>query len=43
MKVDLVWNVVDILVAFMAIPNVIALIGLSKLIFSSARDDEELS
>ena len=43
MKVDLVWNMVDILVAFMAIPNIIALIGLSKLIFSYARDDEELS
>lgn len=42
-KVDLVWNVVDILVAIMAIPNVIALIGLSRLIFSSAREDEELS
>lgn len=43
MKVDLVWNMVDILVAFMAIPNVIALIGLSGLIFSAAAEDKELS
>jgi AGCS family alanine or glycine:cation symporter len=43
LKVDLVWNIVDILVAFMAIPNIIALIGLGTLIFSAARADKELN
>jgi len=42
MKVDLIWNVVDILVAFMAIPNIIALLALSKLVFSAVRSDKEL-
>lgn len=43
MKVDLIWNVVDILVAFMAIPNIIALLILSKLVFSAVRADGELN
>lgn len=43
LKVDLVWNIVDILVAFMAIPNIIALIGMGRLIFSAARADKELN
>ncbi len=42
LKVDLVWNVVDILVAVMAIPNIIALFAMGKLIFSHARTDPDL-
>ncbi|GMT42480.1 MAG: transporter [bacterium] len=42
MKVDLIWNMVDILVAVMAVPNVIALLGLSMLVFSAARSDKDL-
>jgi len=42
MEVELIWNMVDILVAVMALPNVLALLALSKLIFSAADSDMEL-
>lgn len=42
LRVDLVWNIVDIVVAIMAIPNLIALLGLSKKIFATARTDPDL-
>jgi len=39
LKIDVVWNIVDILVAIMVIPNVISLLGLSKMIFKEAKAD----
>ena len=42
LKIDLIWNIVDIVVAIMAIPNLIALLGLSKKIFATARTDPDL-
>jgi len=43
LKIDLVWNIVDILVAVMAIPNLIALLGMSRMIFRTARAEPDLN
>lgn len=42
LKLDLVWNIVDITVALMALPNLIALLGLSGMIFRMARKEPDL-
>ncbi len=41
LEVDLVWNIVDILVAVMIFPNVVALLGMSKMIFKSVNEDAD--
>ena len=43
LKIDLVWNIVDIMVAVMAIPNLITLLGLSRQIFKTVNTDPELN
>ncbi|MDH5542436.1 MAG: sodium:alanine symporter family protein [Nitrospinota bacterium] len=42
LKLDLIWNIVDIMVAMMAIPNLIALLGMSRMIFKTVNDGEDL-
>jgi AGCS family alanine or glycine:cation symporter len=42
LKIDLIWNIVDIVVAMMAIPNLIALMGLSKKVFATVKADPDL-
>ena len=42
LRVDLIWNIVDIIVAIMVVPNLIALLGLSKKIFATVNADPDL-
>jgi AGCS family alanine or glycine:cation symporter len=38
LKLDLVWNIADTLNGFMAVPNLIALLGLSGVVIKLTKD-----